>query len=86
MHKAFDVEQLAQDILNEIGERYLEEIEAAITLMDDNNNGEMNAVLMYAIVSSLKCHSERFAVKLVQKAIDQMNEKCEKCSYRGGNP
>ncbi|MZP31289.1 hypothetical protein GTO91_16400 [Heliobacterium undosum] len=77
MRKSVDVEKLAQDILNEIGERYLEEIEAAIALMDDGNKDEMNAVLLYAIVSSLKCHSERFAIRLVQKVVDHMNEKWE---------
>ncbi|MCW2277097.1 hypothetical protein [Heliophilum fasciatum] len=72
MRRSVDVEEIAQDILNEIGERYLEEIEAAIALMDDGNNGEMNAVLLYGIVSSLKCHTERFAIRLVQKVVDEL--------------
>ncbi|KAB2953097.1 hypothetical protein F9B85_07490 [Heliorestis acidaminivorans] len=74
MSNKIDVEQLAQDILDEIGERYLEEIEEAIAMMDGGNQDEVNAILLYAIVSSLKCHTERFATRLVQKVIDEMNK------------
>lgn len=70
---SIDVHKVATEIFREIEDRTETEFSSLLEkLKDTESQTEQQAILFHGILDISKKHSERFAVALVQKVVDEL--------------
>ncbi|THD16118.1 hypothetical protein CI793_09405 [Anoxybacillus ayderensis] len=76
MDNRIDVKTLAESLLPRMNESFQKDFKNLISEIDKNDNqDEKWFLLLHGIQQSVKNHSERFTIELVQKVVDELTKR-----------